>query len=464
MTAEPHTPQSEGPPDGSRRDSFATSGTSPPMTPKGGPRSFKKFKPGSLPLASPKAKPRSTTSGATISEAGRLEVGDFEISRDGATSKKVWLLVNDPRFTGSFAAPIDLEAEAGSAITQGVMGASPMIFSDAPFDERMKAIEGRMHFDYFVDQGFIGEGHTSSVRRVKYTPTERDYALKQIQIVTPADTRKSAGGSLDPQLETVLLRELQMLHANHSNEHIVKYYDAFFRDGCLQIALEYMHHGSVADVMKLLPQNRWPEPALISLTHQVARGLDYMHSNNKIHRDIKPSNLLVNKKGVVKISDFGIAMAGGSDGEVADPGGSLCYMSPERHQKMTHGSAADIWAFGITLAECAIGRYPYAIESADGPWDVVRIISAPLSFPESVEVSEEFKQLISQCALPMPSTGRPSASEVVATPCISSSVPAEDAEDSPYREIVTLLAQLPRHSEGGAASPTSPCRHEHVIN
>ena len=173
-----------------------------------------------------------------------------------------------------------------------------------------------------------------------------------------------------------------------------------------------------------------------SIILQVATGLNFMHGINKIHRDIKPSNLLINKKGVAKISDFGIAMIGDVDGEVADPGGSLHYMSPERHDHdKKHGASADIWALGVTLAECALGEYPYQIGAVKGPWDLVKAISVELCFPPDLPIDPAFLDLVRACALPDPATARPSAANLLSHPFIE----AYRSEANPHSDIVRFL-------------------------
>jgi serine/threonine protein kinase len=86
----------------------------------------------------------------------------------------------------------------------------------------------------------------------------------------------------------------------------VRSYGAFLKDGLVHIALEYMDAGSLADVIKEV--GKVPEIIIGMITIQILRGLDYLHKTKKvIHRDIKPSNILLNKKGQVKIADFGVS-------------------------------------------------------------------------------------------------------------------------------------------------------------
>jgi len=85
---------------------------------------------------------------------------------------------------------------------------------------------------------------------------------------------------------------------------------------------------------------------------QVAAGLDYAHKQGILHRDIKPSNLLLDARGTVWITDFGLAKAEGADEltRTGDIVGTLRYMAPERF----HGGSdprSDVYSLGVTLYE-----------------------------------------------------------------------------------------------------------------
>ncbi len=85
---------------------------------------------------------------------------------------------------------------------------------------------------------------------------------------------------------------------------------------------------------------------------QVANGLDYAHKQGVLHRDIKPSNLLLDAKGTVWITDFGLAKAEGADDltETGDIVGTVRYMAPERFNGWSD-PRSDVYSLGITLYE-----------------------------------------------------------------------------------------------------------------
>ncbi len=107
---------------------------------------------------------------------------------------------------------------------------------------------------------------------------------------------------------------------------------------------------------------------------QVGNALDYAHQQGILHRDIKPSNLLLDAKGEVWVTDFGLAKDQGSDeltvsGEIV---GTLLYMAPERFQGKCD-QRSDVYGLGVTLYELVSLRPPY--EAADRHTLMRRVLS-----------------------------------------------------------------------------------------
>jgi mitogen-activated protein kinase kinase len=78
-----------------------------------------------------------------------------------------------------------------------------------------------------------------------------------------------------------------------------------------------------------------------------------------MHRDIKPSNILLNSQGGIKLCDFGVS--GELVNSIADTFvGTSTYMAPERIQGEKYTVKSDVWSFGLTIMEMAIGKFPFA--------------------------------------------------------------------------------------------------------
>ena len=117
--------------------------------------------------------------------------------------------------------------------------------------------------------------------------------------------------------------------------------------------------GSLADTLKL--SGTIPEKYIAHIAKQVLLGLNYLHTTRRlIHRDIKPSNILI-KGNNIKLADFGVSGQLDESQNSAKNSfvGTVTYMSPERINGKPHSFDSDVWSLGLTLAECALGRFPY---------------------------------------------------------------------------------------------------------
>ncbi|EDV26512.1 uncharacterized protein TRIADDRAFT_54589 [Trichoplax adhaerens] len=189
----------------------------------------------------------------------------------------------------------------------------------------------------------LGAGNGGVVTKVRHTPSGLIMARKLIHLEIKAAVRNQ------------IIRELKILHECNS-PYIVGFYGAFYSDGEISICMEHMDAGSLDKVMK--KARRIPEPILGKIAIAVIKGLTYLREKHKImHRDVKPSNILVNSRGEIKMCDFGVS------GQLIDSMansfvGTRSYMSPERLTGSQYTVHSDIWSFGMSLVEMAIGRYP----------------------------------------------------------------------------------------------------------
>jgi eukaryotic-like serine/threonine-protein kinase len=116
-------------------------------------------------------------------------------------------------------------------------------------------------------------------------------------------------------------------------------------------------------------QHKLEPPAVLRLVAHIARALHYAHQRGVIHRDIKPANILVNKEGVPKLLDFGIARLIDDDGSSVRTRfgqiiGTLAYMSPEQLSSAAHADVrSDVYALGVVLYELLSGGLPLKIST-----------------------------------------------------------------------------------------------------
>ena len=97
----------------------------------------------------------------------------------------------------------------------------------------------------------------------------------------------------------------------------------------------------------------------MTIALDIARGMEYIHSQGVIHRDLKPENVLIDKEFHLKIADFGIACGEAYYDSPADDPGTYRWMAPEMIKKKSYGRKVDVYSFGLILWEMVAGTIPY---------------------------------------------------------------------------------------------------------
>ncbi|KAK1417415.1 hypothetical protein QVD17_26542 [Tagetes erecta] len=256
----------------------------------------------------------------------------------------------------------------------------------------------------------VGKGNGGIVRLVQHKWTGQFFALKMIQMQADESTRKQIA---------------QELKINQSSQcaNIVVCYQSFYDNGAVSIILEYMDGGSLADILKTV--RSIPEPYLAAMCKQILKGLWYLHHEKHIiHRDMKPSNLLINHRGEVKITDFGVSTTlANTQGLANSFVGTYNYMSPERIIGGNYSYKSDIWSLGLVLLECATGKFPYSPPQPGEGWANVYELMETIvdQQPPRAAVdrfSPQFCSFIEACVQKEPND-RSSANELMSHPFVS---------------------------------------------
>jgi mitogen-activated protein kinase kinase 1 len=193
----------------------------------------------------------------------------------------------------------------------------------------------------------LGAGSSGEVYLVQDTETKKKLALKTVKYTEDEKTKN--------QLET----EVKLSTIKHEN--IIRIYATYFLKGKINFVMEYMDRGTIADLLKKV--KKIPEKFVGLITYQVVKGMAYCQKEKRIiHRDLKPSNILVNSKGEIKISDFGVStIVESSWAQKKTMIGTYIYMAPERIDADIYYINCDVWSLGIIVMECILGYYPYII-------------------------------------------------------------------------------------------------------
>ena len=206
----------------------------------------------------------------------------------------------------------------------------------------------------------VARGGMGTVFRARQSRLDRLVALK---LLAPELAER-------PVFAERFVREARAL-ARLNHPHIIAVHDFGEAAGRYYLALEFVDG---TDLRQKLRAGPLAAAAAVTITLQVCDALRYAHEEGIVHRDIKPENILLDRKGRVKVADFGLAKlrAPGEEGAgLTGPQqvmGTLAYMAPEqwyRPREVDH--RADIYALGVVLHEMLTGELPPGSASGSLP-------------------------------------------------------------------------------------------------
>lgn len=295
----------------------------------------------------------------------------------------------------------------------------------------------------------LGKGSSGFVRKAMNRRTGKCVALKEIQV-----TSKTRQNEIRRELETFYMSGAP------GSSYMVDFYGAFYYEGSVFIAMECMD-GSLDHLPHPIPTG-----VLACIIRSVLHGLIYLHrQRHLIHRDLKPGNLLFSRRtGDVKISDFGISSPLDGTGDNAQTFvGTVMYMSPERLKGEQYSYAADVWSFGLVVAEMALGRQPFGHLRGETSetrfWALLQHLSADkpvLELPDTME--PPLADFISLCLRKDPAA-RPSCVDLLQHPFLMHSESSEFDRASIQKWVAAVVPATPASKVLSVKSERS--KHQH---
>jgi hypothetical protein len=129
------------------------------------------------------------------------------------------------------------------------------------------------------------------------------------------------------------------------------------------LSMEYIDGEDLASL--LLRIGRLPSDKALEIARQICAGLAAAHDRGVLHRDLKPANVMLDGRGRVRITDFGLAVAADAAGLEADASGTPAYMAPEQLAGRGASVRSDIYALGLVLHELYTGQRAFRAASFD---------------------------------------------------------------------------------------------------
>ena len=213
--------------------------------------------------------------------------------------------------------------------------------------------KGELVNDRYEIEKLIGEGGMANVYLAKDTILDRKVAVKVLR------------GDLAGDEKFVRRFQREALAASSlSHPNIVEIYDVGEDNGNFYIVMEYIDGKTLKQLIKKRGVLTLPET--IDIMMQLLDALATAHDSYIIHRDIKPQNIMIKDSGLVKITDFGIAMALNSAQltQTNSVMGSVHYLPPEQASGKGSTIRSDIYSLGILMFEMLTGRVPFKGDSA----------------------------------------------------------------------------------------------------
>ena len=199
----------------------------------------------------------------------------------------------------------------------------------------------------------IGEGGMANVYLAYDTILDRNVAVKVLR------------GDLATDEKFVRRFQREALSASSlSHPNIVEVYDVGEDNGLYYIVMEYIEGKHLKQLLK--KRGSLTVREVVDIMMQITDGMSAAHDSYIIHRDIKPQNIMILENGLIKITDFGIAMALNATQltQTNSVMGSVHYLPPEQACGKTATIQSDVYSMGILMYELLTGSVPFKGDNA----------------------------------------------------------------------------------------------------
>jgi len=252
---------------------------------------------------------------------------------------------------------------------------------------RTPAIVGERFADRYIVRREVGQGGMGTVYAAHDLMLGEDVALKVLRPMVAED---------DVVIQR-FRREVRLAR-KVAHPNAARTYDIGFQDGLHYLTMELVDGRTLSSILK--EHKRLTIARAVDIAMQVCYGLDAAHREEVVHRDLKPGNILVEPKGRVVITDFGVAcMMSASNLVTADASsmiGTPAYMAPEQVSSGPLGAYTDVYALGLVLFQMLTGVIPFQEESPMAT-ALIRLRQDPPDPGSIVSLPPELSALVLRC-------------------------------------------------------------------
>jgi serine/threonine protein kinase len=313
------------------------------------------------------------------------------------------------RFCGNCAAPLGISNSETETVAAPVPSSSipPRQASRAPSSapSLSTADEGRfppgtLLLDRYRIVALLGRGGMGEVYRATDMKLGQSVAIKFLPEAVAQDERALARFRNEVRIAR------QVSHPN-----VCRVYDIGEIEGMQFLSMEYVDGEDLASLLRRI--GRVPADKALEIARKLCAGLAAAHDKGVLHRDLKPANIMLDGRGNVLITDFGLAVL---SGEVADHEirhGTPAYMAPEQLSGKEVTAKSDLYSLGLVLYEIFSGKRAFEANTLS---ELIKLRegSSPVSLTTLVkDVDPAVERVIARCLAPDP-RNRPASALAVA--------------------------------------------------
>ena len=253
----------------------------------------------------------------------------------------------------------------------------------------------------YQGQEIVGRGASGVVYRATQLGLERTVAVKVL------------AGAVSAESFADFERECRTLGQVDWCPEIVTVYDTGAdAQGQPYLVMEFCPGGSLAD--RLASSGPIGRDEVVQIARHVARALVAAHEAGVLHRDIKPANILISRRGLPVLGDFGIARLTNAQTLSVGVTGTIAYTAPEVLLGGRASQASDIFSFGALLFTLLTGRSPYALTNHDSVQAMItRAIMGEVRASESLDIDHALRAVMNRCLAREPADRFASARELL---------------------------------------------------
>ncbi len=261
-------------------------------------------------------------------------------------------------------------------------------------------LPGTVLVDRYRIIGLVGVGGMGEVYQAHDLKLGQTVALKFL----PEELAKDPKRLESFHSEVRLARQI-------SHPNVCRVYDIAEVHGHHFLSMEYIDGENLATLLRRI--GRLPRDKGVEIARQLCLGLDAAHQRNVLHRDLKPANIMLDGRGHVRITDFGLARLSDAADETQTIAGTPMYMAPEQlaGEKLTVQS--DIYSLGLVLFELFTGKRAFRPGPASDPFSRGRESTSRLPSNLVDDMDTVVERVILRCLETEPSA-RPASALTVA--------------------------------------------------